>query len=93
MREGTKMNIATAGGALLVAATLACAADFSKMDTDTLLKMRSAMTAPQERHKLHAELQRRMPAMSPAQLERFLEPPRSEPNRGRGMGDGRIATH
>jgi len=87
------MRIPLFAAALLAACTLACAAPLSELDTPTLLQLRDRAATPEQRRELHAELQRRLPTMSPAELERFLDAPRSEPNRGRGMGDGRIATH
>jgi hypothetical protein len=87
------MSMLRAAAALLTLAALACGAEFSQMDTERLLELRGSLQAPVERRELHAELQRRLPTMSPEQLERFLDSPRSRANRGRGMGDGRIATH
>jgi hypothetical protein len=68
---------------------------YSGKSTDTLLDLLTSVTNIDERKALNAELQKRLPSMTPEQMERYLTPTAGthESRAYRGMQDGRIATH
>lgn len=80
--------------AVLLLPALLFAADYADLSTQRLLELRDTPHTAGERERLNDELNKRVPTMSEAQMERYMMGPQpSQQMNGQGMGDGRIATH